>query len=135
MDAFAFDPPNGWPIGLAPSPNLSVAEVNQVVLFYPYCGFGSRTASSGWQHKPNVLALLAETDRVVGETACPKMLTHLSDSGQQVTTHIYPGVDHAFDVEVVTTSSDWPRVSDPVAAKAGLEDALRRVVRFINSST
>jgi len=69
MDYLSLDKEVGLPVGLdaydGPRP-----EIKAAVLFYPYCGLGSRARVHGWDQYPDVLAIMGTADSVVDYKAC-----------------------------------------------------------------
>lgn len=97
MDYLSLDRKTGLPTGLSdysgPRP-----EIRATVLFYPHCGFGSRTRVYGWDQSPNVLALMGTGDSVVDYAECDEAFAKLATKkGVQVEQHLYEGAQHAFD--------------------------------------
>ncbi len=97
MDYLTFDQEEGLPVGLAgydgPRPDIKGA-----VLFYPYCGLGSRTRVHGWDQFPDVLALMGTADTVVDHVPCQVVFANLElDAGKRFEEHLYEGAEHAFD--------------------------------------
>lgn len=81
-----------WP---APPQDL-LPRVSGLVLLYPYCGILNGADGTHWPADLPTLAILAETDRIVGD-ACLTRLGALRDGGASVEAEILPGVDHGFD--------------------------------------
>ena len=73
-------------------------QIKAAVLFYPYCGLGSRTRVHGWDHNPDVLALMGTADTVVDYGACQLVFSKLEvEAGKQIEEHLSEGAEHAFD--------------------------------------
>ncbi|MEO9969090.1 MAG: dienelactone hydrolase family protein [Hyphomonadaceae bacterium] len=98
MDYLSIDGADGLPVGLdafdGPRP-----EIKGAVLFYPYCGIGSRARVHGWgDQNPDVLVLMGTADTVVDHVACQVVLANLElDAGKGFEWHVYEGAEHAFD--------------------------------------
>lgn len=103
MDAFALEAQGRQPLGLNGSFEVSVSQVDEVILFYPYCGIASMTGSEGWLAKPNVVVIDVAEDTVVGTRTCDKSLGLIRTSGSRVQHEIFNGVDHAFDAEAINS--------------------------------
>jgi dienelactone hydrolase len=82
-----------WPV---PSEDV-LAGVRAVVLYYPYCGFGSQVSRLGWQADIPALFLLVEGDTVAGETACQQIIADMTAAGRPIEEIVFPGVTHGFD--------------------------------------
>jgi dienelactone hydrolase len=88
-------PPNltAWPV----PQNDVLAGVQAMVLYYPYCGIGSRVSRRGWQADIPALFLLVEGDTVADEAACQKLTARMSTQGRPVEEVVFSGVTHGFD--------------------------------------
>lgn len=96
MDYLTLDQEAGLPAGLdaydGPRP-----DIKAVVLFYPYCGLGSRTRTYGWSRALSVIALMATDDTVVDYAECQKVFDKIQASGAvAIERHLY-NAEHAFD--------------------------------------
>lgn len=96
MDYLSFDRETGLPAGLVaydgPRP-----EIKAVVLFYPYCGAGSRTRVNGWDQSPDVIALMGTADTTVDYEACQAAFDILEAADISIDRHLYEGAEHSFD--------------------------------------
>ncbi len=96
MDFLTMDMKNRRPAGmdgvLAP-----VADVDGVVLFYPYCGVGTHTRLRGWDKRPPTLALIAGSDEIVDGPQCVKVLEKRQSEGYDIQLTVYPHANHVFD--------------------------------------
>jgi len=98
MDYLSIDGADGVPVGLdaydGPRP-----EIKAAVLFYPYCGIGTRARVHGWgDQNPDVLALLGDNDSIVDHKACRYIFSQLElDAGKAFEQHVYEGAEHAFE--------------------------------------
>lgn len=96
MDYLSLDKETGLPAGLSsydgPRPVIKAA-----VLFYPYCGFGSRTRVYGWDQSPEVIALMGTADTVVDYEACQAAFDKLEAADVAIDRHLYEGAEHSFD--------------------------------------
>ena len=128
MDLFVMDPPHELPTNLKRSPDQPLAGVKAAVLFYPYCGFPAKSRGQGWTHDIEVLMLMAGKDSIVSTEACLKIVSILEKSGRPIRTHVYPSIDHAFDMrdedfkELQLSLSHHPETTS---------DARKRVKRFL----
>lgn len=96
MDFLTMDMEKTRPAGLSDA-SLDMPKIKGAILFYPHCGFGSRTRLDGWAQEPEVLALIADEDSIVNHRACLTELDKLDEAGVSVDLQIYAGADHAFD--------------------------------------
>ncbi len=71
--------------------------VRALMLVYPYCGPGALSQLRPWRHAPDVLAVIAEGDRVSHPALCRRALRTAAAAGSQVETWLAPGATHAFD--------------------------------------
>ena len=98
MDYLTLERDTGLPVGLeaydGPRPYIKAA-----VLFYPYCGLGSRARVHGWHsQRPDVLALMGTNDSIVDYKACRYVFSQLElDTGKAFEEHLYEGAEHGFD--------------------------------------
>lgn len=98
MDYLSLDREEGLPVNLksfaGPRPEITAA-----VLFYPYCGLGSRARVHGWKsHNPDVLALMGTADSVVDYKACQAVFANLElGASKRYEEHLYEGAEHGFD--------------------------------------
>jgi len=130
MDLLVMDPPREIPPNLERESGETggargLEGVAGVVLFYPYCGIGSRSWTGTWAWRAPILFLLAGADRVVSPDACLEAAGALEAAGQRVETRLYPGADHAFDQNDHPPGS--PLRFDPVATA----DARERLRAFL----
>jgi dienelactone hydrolase len=112
------------PPSLSRAPDAPVAEIAAQVLFYPYCGFAARSGG-GWSEAPPTLMLLAGDDSIVSSGDCMSLGEGLARAGNPVQVHLYPGVDHGFDL--LGMPEDWGLAPDEAAAA----DARERVAAFL----
>ena len=98
MDYLSFDREDGLPVGLADYDGAR-PEIRAAVLFYPYCGLGTRARVHGWEsHNPDVLALMGTADSIVDHVACQGVFANLElGAGKPYEEHLYEGAEHAFD--------------------------------------
>lgn len=83
-----------WP---APPRDL-LRRVSGLVLLYPYCGILNGADARHWPADLPTLAILAETDSIVGD-ACLTRIAALREGGAQIEAETMSGVDHGFDQE------------------------------------
>jgi dienelactone hydrolase len=124
MDLLAIDPPASLPTNLRRSPEQPLAGVKGIVLLYPFCGFPAKARGKGWRHDIPVLMLLAENDSQA--TVCLKISSILAVKNRPVKTHVYPNVDHAFDMKEEDLAGTGIEPSPEATA-----DARLRVERFM----
>lgn len=106
LDALSRDltNPDDLPISLTSLPtidtggNVSFDGVRGTILFYPYCGDFSRATKMGLNAQPKTLLLLAGEDSVVSMDECNSFASGQAAAGWDVSTQIFPGADHGFDV-------------------------------------
>jgi dienelactone hydrolase len=128
MDLFAMDPPHELPTNLKRSPDQPLAGVKAAVLCYPYCKFPAKARRRGWTHDIEVLMLMAGKDSMVSTEACLEIVSVLEKSGRPIRTHVYPSIDHAFDMRDEDLKKlQLPFVHNPEATR----DARKRVKRFL----
>jgi len=98
MDYLSFDREEGLPVGLADYDGVR-PEIDAAVLFYPYCGLGTRARVHGWEsHNPDVLTLIGTADSIVDHVACQVVFANLElGAGKNMESHVYEGAEHAFD--------------------------------------
>lgn len=104
MDYLALTDAHGALAGLK-GPAPKEPAIAGVILFYPHCGIGAWTHLIGWRSSPPTLGLFAEEDTVVDRKACPALFARLAAAHKGISTHLYPGVDHAFDNPYVAVPS------------------------------
>lgn len=95
------------PRGLKDSPKNPLEGVLGLIAWYPYCGMAAQF-SSGLQTQVPVLMLLAQEDRTTPPQPCIDFANSEKEKGYPISWHVYPGVDHGFDLQ-----EDWVRVYDP----------------------
>lgn len=96
MDALSFGP-DSKPTNLAEFEYDWARGIRAAGLFYPYCGFGSRSASTGWYSQPRALMFLPEKDTNVSSQACAATADGLRRTGIDIQTITYKGATHWFD--------------------------------------
>lgn len=96
MDALTFGP-RSRPTNLDSVPRNWSQGVRAVVLFYPYCGFGTRSASVGWPNPLPSLMFLAGDDENVPTDACLKSAHQLAEKGVSIEVRLQPNATHWFD--------------------------------------
>ena len=126
MDLLALDPPRRLPTNLSRSPDQPLAAVKAVILFYPYCEFPAKARRRGWTHDIRVLLLIAGRDSIVSSEACLEIVSILENKGQPITVHVYPSVDHAFDMR-----EEGLKGSQLFRSRDATSDAQRRIMRFL----
>lgn len=129
MDYLSFNRKTGVPTSLVgydgPRPAIKAA-----VLFYPYCGIGSRTRVHGWDQQPEVLALMGDADTVVDYEACQKAFDQLERRDATIDRHVYAGADHAFDNAGLRGDvAHWYNAEYSVDARARVAAFLKQAAR------
>lgn len=116
MDALA----GAYPAtGLADGAPERLERVKAAFLVYPYAGVPSLTAGRGWGvHRPEVSAIVATGDAVVGHSRPLKALDRLSRDGLAVNVLTLEGATHAFD----DPDADDPRTRYDAARAAQARD-------------
>jgi dienelactone hydrolase len=128
MDLLAMDPPHELPTNLSRSPDQPLTGVKAAVLFYPYCKFPAKSRGQGWTQNIEVLLLMAGKDSMVSTEACLKIVSILEKSGRPIRTHVYPSMDHAFDMR----DEDLKELQLPfIHNSEATHDARKRVKRFL----
>ena len=126
MDLLALDPPRRLPTNLSRSPDQPLAGVKAVILFYPYCEFPAKARGRGWTHDIRVLLLIAGRDSVVSPEACLEIVSILENKGRPIKAHVYPSLDHAFDMR-----DEDLKGSHLFHSHDATSDARKRVKRFL----
>jgi len=72
------------------------------ILFYPYCGEGSRSRFGGWHGESATLAFVAGKDTIVNGQECVDVFATLENRGEKVDLHYYPDAEHVFDDATLT---------------------------------
>lgn len=85
-----------WPATLEAR---GLAGVRSVILYYPYCGPGSRVWRWGWRQAIPALFLLVAEDSVTGEEDCLSAVAMAEGRGLPVRVERFEGVTHGFDQE------------------------------------
>ena len=118
----------GWPGGTQPGEAALRAResVRSVAVVYPYCGGDVQATLDRWPRKVHLLMLLAENDRAVGTARCEDVAREQRARGYDISLHVYPGVEHGYDVppELV-----WGR--DERYDEAAAADTQRRILEFL----
>lgn len=100
MDALTFGPASR-PTNLKALPDNAVANITDdiagAVLFYPYCGWGTRSRTRGWHRRVPALLFLAGRDENVPTGACIATAAALKDSGIPIEETVFPEATHWFD--------------------------------------
>lgn len=101
-------------------------DIDGVILFYPYCGLGTRSRLDEWQQKPQALSLIAGADTIVNHKDCLKRFSKLKQSGLHLDQTVYPDTEHAFDDPFIEEAyQHWHH-------RENMIDAMSRYVGFIN---
>lgn len=116
------------PTNLVRAPPGDLDGVAALLLVYPYCGFGTRSAP--WHARTPIQWVFAEVDRVADVEDCLDHVQTLRDAGHPLRIETLDGVDHAFDeLEHVPGSSlVYDAVATERAHRVSL-DFLAAVVR------
>lgn len=96
MDALTFGP-RSRPTNLECVPQTWSQGVRAVVLFYPYCGFGSRSATAGWPNPVPSLMYLAGDDENIPTDASLNTVRQLAEKGVSIEVRLQPKATHWFD--------------------------------------
>ncbi len=126
MDYLSLEKEARLPAGLAgyqgPRP-----EIQAAVLFYPYCGRGTRTRLYGWGQSPAVITFMGTGDSVVDYTQCEKNFMQLANhQGVEIEKHLYEGAEHAFDhAHLPARIAHWYDADKSTDARAKLAAFLR----------
>lgn len=125
MEMLALQAAGEEPAGLAEAPG-SLDGVAGVVLFYPYCGFITRTPSSPWRLAAPVLMLLAADDELTPAGPCREVAADLAAHGLAVEAHLYEGVGHGFDGSDGAATRDARRRAEALFASVASRQATGR---------
>jgi len=131
MDAYALQAEGRQANGVSDSFNTDLSSIRGVVLFYAYCGIGSKTGQGGWVSSPDVLAIDVARDTVVGTRACDKSLSWIKASGSSVQHEIFEGVDHAFDAEALSKEERDKYLTPKELGLEAVEKAKRLLQEFL----
>lgn len=131
MDAFALQSEGRQANGISNAFETDLALIRDVVLFYPYCGIGSKTSETGWVSNPNVLTIDAAQDTVVGTRVCDESLSWIEATGSVVQHEIFEGVDHAFDAEAISQRKKEKYLTPKEAALDAIEKAKLIIQEFL----
>jgi len=112
------------PTGIVPE-NWDLPSPEAVVLFYPYCGFGTLSRFRPWRETPPTLALIAGADTVVDAEECIRTFEKREAAGDPVRHIVYPGAQHAFDDPFLEPA--WIHWHDPAA----FENAKEKYAGFL----
>lgn len=104
-------------------------SLRSIVVVYPYCGGEVAAGLERWPRDVNMLMLLAENDRTVGTSTCEKVAHNLSSRGYAVTLHIYPGVEHGYDVEPELVWGHDERYNEAAA-----NDTRKRIIEYLRET-
>ena len=96
MDALSFGE-DSRPTNLLAIPSGWSEGIVGTVLFYPYCGFGSRSKSYGWTVSPPTLMFLASADQNLPPEKCNAVARRLNSSGATIEVIVFDGATHWFD--------------------------------------
>ncbi len=124
MDYLTMDFDKRWPAGINPE-DEKPTEVEGVILFYPYCGLGTRSRIHDWAQQPQTLALIAGADTVVNADECIKFFDRQKNADRPVEVTVYPETEHAFDDPFI--EQEWHHWHNPEA----LEDAKTQYEAFL----
>jgi dienelactone hydrolase len=107
MDLLVMDPPHEIPPNLerestgprsgARGSGQNLDGVAGAVLFYPYCGIGSRSYHGAWAWRAPNLFLLGGADTTAPSGPCLEVAAALEADGHPVEAHVYPQAGHGFD--------------------------------------
>ena len=105
------------------------ASVRSIVVVYPYCGGEVTAGLERWPRDVRILMLLAENDRTVGTSTCEEVAHDLSSRGYAVSLHIYPGVEHGYDVEPELVWGHDERYDETAA-----NDTRKRIIEYLRET-
>ena len=98
-----------------------------VILFYPYCGEGTRSRFDSWRGNSPALAFIAGKDSIVNAQECIDVFSSLERRGETIDLHYYPDAEHVFDDSTLTENRElW--YNEEYA-----KDATARVVEFLSA--
>ena len=96
------------------------------ILFYPYCGEGSRSRFDSWQGDGATLAFIAGKDTIVNAQECVDVFSKLERRGETIDLHYYPNAEHVFDDATLTENRDrWYNEEYANDAMARVSDYLK----------
>ncbi|GJL90640.1 dienelactone hydrolase family protein [Hyphococcus sp.] len=96
MDYLTMDLPANAPPGFV-RPLMNVPSVEAAILFYPYCGVGTRSRFAPEAQHPKILALVAGADEVVDASQCIRYFEKRERAGDDLEMVVYPNANHVFD--------------------------------------
>lgn len=109
--------------------SANVADIPKptaAILFYPYCGEGSRSRFANWQNPPRTLAFVAGSDSIVDGDLCLDLIASLNKRGQKIDLKYYQDAEHAFDNSAL--EFDFPELYNEEYAI----DATKHVRKFLD---
>ncbi len=95
MDYLTMDMEKHRPSGIRSADAPS--EIQGTILFYPYCGRGTRSRFSQWRQDMPVLALIAGADTIVNADECIAYFKKRQKKHTDTALVVYPGAEHVFD--------------------------------------
>ena len=126
MDFLTMDLKGDYPATLADPYEKPLPRLAGTVLFYPYCGLGTRTRIKNWQQTPPTLLFIAGADTIVNHKACLSMADQLAaKQGLPVSRTVYPDTEHAFDDPFI--EPDWQHWHNG----DHMRDAMAQYARFL----
>ncbi|GJL94306.1 MAG: dienelactone hydrolase [Hyphococcus sp.] len=95
MDYLTLDMKTRFPAGIKEA--TPAAALKGAIVFYPYCGRGSRSRFDQWKQDLPVLALIAGEDTIVNADECISYFQGRQKKRDGTELVVYPGAEHVFD--------------------------------------
>lgn len=96
----------------------SLPGVERAIIFYPWCGWPSRTDRDGLDTERPLSIILAGNDLVARKTPCREAARAAADEGQPVGIDTWEGLTHAFDEPEAPAFDPRMRYDAEAAARA-----------------
>lgn len=97
MDFMIFTETDSLPPNLSELPVLGVENFRAAFLFYPYCGFGSKTGAEGFPATVKTLIFHGTADIITNPTQCRSRVEALALGGADIEFISLRGARHWFD--------------------------------------
>ena len=131
MDAFALEYDDKLPHSLNTAPDASLKDVDNLVLFYPYCGLGDQGSENGWKQTPSTIAITVEHDSVVGDNVCEASFKTIENNTAHFQHEVLANVDHAFDSPVALELAGFTDASPTQDDSTATIKARRLIRKFL----
>jgi len=133
MDAFTLSTENKLPHNLNAAPDADLSDVDNLVLFYPYCGIADQSSGSPWEYTPSTIAITAQHDTVVGDNVCDESFSLIKLNAPRFLHKVFVGVNHAFDSTVVVKNINWELATPIEEALAATNESKAIINQFLTA--